>query len=77
MSPSPSDRLAEALVFEGALGVDVAAYRAALDLRASVKVVGLGGAAEMLETMAGERDVPWSAPLIPLVIPTQEMPWTP
>lgn len=52
---------------EGALGVDVASYRAALDLLASEKypfddlprqVVGLDGAAELLETMAGERGVP-------------------
>ena len=52
---------------EGALGVEVGSYRAALDLLASGKypfadlprkVVGLDGAAELLETMAGERDVP-------------------
>jgi alcohol dehydrogenase len=52
---------------EGALGVDVASYRAALDLLASGKypfadlprqVVGLDGAAELLETMTGERGVP-------------------
>jgi alcohol dehydrogenase len=52
---------------EGALGVDVASYRAALDLLTTGKypfadlpreVVGLDGAAELLETMAGERDVP-------------------
>jgi alcohol dehydrogenase len=52
---------------QGALGVDVDAYRAALDLLASEKypfadlprqVVGLDDAAELLETMAGERGVP-------------------
>ena len=51
----------------GALGVDVTAYRAALDLLASGRwpfadlpraVVGLGGVAELLATMAGERGVP-------------------
>jgi alcohol dehydrogenase len=51
----------------GALGVDVAAYRAALELLASGKypfaelpreVVGLDGASDLLETMAGERGIP-------------------
>jgi alcohol dehydrogenase len=51
----------------GALGVDVAAYRAAIDLLVSHRypfaelprmVVGLGGVAELLETMAGERSTP-------------------
>ncbi len=55
------------LRIQGALGVDVHAYRAALDLLAGGKypfaelprqVVGLDGAAELLETMAGERGVP-------------------
>jgi alcohol dehydrogenase len=49
----------------GALGVDVTAYRAALDLLASGRYpsaslprrcVGLDGAADLLATMAGERD---------------------
>ena len=52
---------------EGALGVDVTSYRAALDLLASGtypfddlsrEVVGLSEAAGLLETMAGERGVP-------------------
>ncbi len=52
---------------QGALGVDVVAYRAALDLLASGKypfadlprqVAGLDDAAELLATMAGERGVP-------------------
>ena len=51
----------------GALGVDTADYRAALDLLARGtypfaelprRTVGLDGAAELLETMAGERGVP-------------------
>ena len=51
----------------GALGVDVVAYRAAIDLLARGtypfaelprRVVGLGGTAELLEVMAGERGVP-------------------
>ncbi len=51
----------------GALGVDVVAYRAALDLLVSEKypfaalpreIAGLDGAADLLETMAGERGVP-------------------
>ena len=55
------------LRIQGALGVDVAAYRAALDLLSSGtfpfaelprQVVGLDGTAELLETMAGERGVP-------------------
>lgn len=60
---------------EGALGVDVASYRAALDLLASGKypfdeltrqVVGLDGTAGLLETMAGERDIP---PVHAVVVP--------
>ena len=55
------------LRIQGALGVDVHAYRAALDLLASGRypfadlpreVVGLDGVGELLETMAGERGVP-------------------
>jgi len=51
----------------GALGVDVAAYRAALELLASGRypfaelprrVVGLDGAEDLLRTMAGEGDEP-------------------
>lgn len=51
----------------GALGVDVAAYRAAIDLLASGKypfaelprqVASLDDTAELLETMAGERGTP-------------------
>jgi alcohol dehydrogenase len=49
----------------GALGVDADAYRAALDLLVSGRypfaelprrIVGLDGAADLIETMAGERD---------------------
>jgi alcohol dehydrogenase len=49
----------------GVLGVDTTAYRAALDLLASGRYpfadlprrcVGLDGAADLLATMAGERD---------------------
>jgi alcohol dehydrogenase len=52
---------------QGALGVDTAAYRAALDLLARGtypfgelprQTVGLDGVAELLETMAGEHGVP-------------------
>lgn len=55
------------LRLQGALGVDAADYRAALDLLARGtypfadlprRVVGLDGAADLLETMAGERGVP-------------------
>jgi alcohol dehydrogenase len=61
----------------GALGVDVSAYRAALDLLASGRypfadlprdVVSLDGVAELLETMAGERGVP---PVHAVVVPEQ------
>lgn len=52
---------------QGALGVDTTDYRAALDLLGSGiypfadlprMTVGLDGAAELLETMAGERGIP-------------------
>lgn len=55
------------LRIQGALGVDVVAYRAALELLAGGKfpfaelprrVVGLDGVGDLLETMAGERGVP-------------------
>lgn len=55
------------LRIEGALGVDVVAYREAIDLLASGRfpfaelprtVVGLGDVAGLLETMAGERGTP-------------------
>ena len=55
------------LRLQGALGVGSDDYRAALDLLARGtypfadlprETVGLGGAAALLETMAGERDVP-------------------
>jgi alcohol dehydrogenase len=55
------------ITIHGALGVDVVAYRAALELLSQGtdpfaelprRVVGLDGAAELLETMAGERDTP-------------------
>jgi alcohol dehydrogenase len=55
------------LRLQGALGVDTSDYRAALDLLASGTypfadlprvTVGLDGASELLETMAGERGVP-------------------
>jgi alcohol dehydrogenase len=55
------------LTVQGALGVDAAAYRTAIDLLVSGTfpfadlpraVVGLDGASELLETMAGERGVP-------------------
>lgn len=55
------------LTVQGALGVDAAAYRAAVDLLVEGtypfaelprSVVGLHGAGELLETMAGERDTP-------------------
>ena len=53
------------LRIQGALGVDVTAYRAAFDLLASGRypfadlprrVVGLGGAEDLLRTMSGEGD---------------------
>jgi alcohol dehydrogenase len=55
------------LRLQGALGVDTTDYRAALDLLGSGTypfadlprmTVGLDGAAELLETMAGERGIP-------------------
>lgn len=55
------------VTLHGALGVDVVAYRAALELLSRGtypfaelprRVVGLDGAAELLETMAGERATP-------------------
>lgn len=55
------------LEVRGALGVDAAAYRAAIDLLVAGRypfpeiprsVVGLDGVGELLETMAGERGVP-------------------
>jgi alcohol dehydrogenase len=55
------------LRLQGALGVDTTDYRAALDLLARGtypfadlprRTAGLDGAAELLETMAGERGVP-------------------
>jgi alcohol dehydrogenase len=63
------------LRIEGALGVDVVAYRAAIDLLAAGsypfadlprEVVGLDGVGGLLETMAGERGTP---PVHAVVIP--------
>jgi alcohol dehydrogenase len=63
----PDQVVYKELRLQGALGVDTVAYRAALDLLGSGaypfaelprQTVGLDGAAELLETMAGERGVP-------------------
>lgn len=65
------------LRIEGALGVDTADYRAALDLLARGtypfadlprRAVGLDGAAELLEAMAGERGVP---PVHAVLVPSR------
>ena len=62
---------------QGALGVDTADYRAALDLLARGtypfadlprRTVGLDGAAKLLETMAGERGVP---PIHAVLVPSR------
>ncbi|MGH3563995.1 MAG: zinc-dependent alcohol dehydrogenase [Mycobacterium sp.] len=62
---SPDVVVVKELRVLGALGVDVCAYRAALDLLASGRYpfaglprrcVGLGGVEDLLATMAGERD---------------------
>ncbi len=62
---------------QGALGVDTADYRAALELLARGtypfaglprRTVGLDGAAELLETMAGERGVP---PVHAVLVPSR------
>lgn len=64
------------LRIEGALGVDVVAYRAALDLLASGRypfaeieraTVGLDGVEDLLRTMAGEAGTP---PIHGVVVPT-------
>jgi alcohol dehydrogenase len=64
------------LRIQGALGVDVVAYRSAIDLLARGtypfaelprQVVGLDGVAELLETMAGERGTP---PVHAVVVPS-------
>jgi alcohol dehydrogenase len=64
------------LRLQGALGVDTTDYRAALDLLTSGTypfpdlprvTVGLDGAAELLETMAGERGIP---PVHAVLIPS-------
>lgn len=63
----PDSLVTKELRILGALGVDVPAYRAALDLVASDRhpfaslpreVVGLGGVARLLEAMAGESGTP-------------------
>jgi alcohol dehydrogenase len=63
----PDHLVYKELRLQGALGVDTVDYRAALALLARGtypfadmprQVVGLDGAAELLETMAGERGVP-------------------
>ncbi|HEX5366885.1 MAG TPA: zinc-binding dehydrogenase [Acidimicrobiales bacterium] len=63
----PDHLVYKELRIEGALGVDVVAYRAAIELLASGtypfaelprQAVGLDGVAELLETMAGERGTP-------------------
>lgn len=63
----PDHLVYKELRLQGALGVDTVDYRAALDLLARGtypfadmprQIVGLDGAAELLETMAGERGVP-------------------
>jgi alcohol dehydrogenase len=66
------------LRLQGALGVDTADYRAALDLLARGtypfadlprQTVGLDDAAELLETMAGERGVP---PVHAVLVPVRK-----
>jgi len=63
----PDHLVYKELRLQGALGVDTTDYRAAFDLLASGTYpfadlprasVGLDGAAELLETMAGERGIP-------------------
>ena len=63
----PDHLVYKELRIEGALGVDVVAYRAAIELLASGRypfadlpreTVGLDGVEALLETMAGERDTP-------------------
>jgi alcohol dehydrogenase len=71
----PDQIVYKELRIAGALGVDTTAYAAALDLLASGRfpfaalprrVSGLDGAAELLEVMAGEREVP---PVHAVIVP--------
>lgn len=75
---SPDSLVYKELHVVGALGVDVLAYRAALDLLATGRYpfdalprrcVGLDGAEELLQAMAGEAGAAGAAPVHAVIVP--------